>query len=77
MGFRGSSAGLSNGASAATRPSVPVWGCTMAPAGMWKTLKVLGNVDGSLITFLTLCCSIFVSVKQANAAVAQVLAGSL
>lgn len=42
-----------------------------------KQLKLLSNSDGSLITFPTLFFSVFITLKQANAAFAEVLAGSL
>lgn len=42
-----------------------------------QQLKLLNNTDGLLITFSALLFSIFITVKQANAAFAEVLAGSL
>lgn len=58
-------------------PSVPAQGCITAPAAMCDQFKLLRNADGSLITFSTLFFSIFITVKQANAAFAEALAGSL
>ena len=52
--------------------SVPMWGCTIAPAAMCKQLKLLSDADRWLITFSTLFFSIFITVKQANAAFAGV-----
>jgi len=74
VGFRGSSAGLSDGASAATSPSVPAQGCTAVPAVMRRQVK---QVDGPLVAFPTIFSSIFITVKQANTAFAEVQAENL
>lgn len=43
----------------------------------YQQLKLLNNRDGSLTAFSTLFFSLFITAKQANAAFAEVLAGSL